>query len=336
MTSTPLVSVIIPVYNGTNYLAEAVASVFAQTYQNIELIVVDDGSTDGTWELVQSFVDRVRAIRKENGGVATALNRGIEAAHGKYIAWLSHDDLFLPGKLERQVQALQRDANARACYTDFREVDPHGATLKTVSTPSLDRIALRRFLFGWMFISGSTMLIDRECFDRLGGFREDLRYTQDAEMWLRILGTWDIVRIPEVLGLRRTHPDQGSREHVPHAIETQRMLGEVFDTVGSGGLFPGRWHDEDSPMARAECLVWFGDVVARYRYWFDFADSRYRLAMKVWPSWRNSALPRRLAGARAWSAPVRWYRRGRHRLGEIRQRIGRALLGRRGGRPRLG
>ena len=83
MTAGPLVSVIIPVYNGTNYLTTAVESVLGQTYSPVELLVVDDGSTDGTWDLIQSFGDTVTGIRKENGGVATALNRGLESATGR-------------------------------------------------------------------------------------------------------------------------------------------------------------------------------------------------------------------------------------------------------------
>ena len=99
----PKISVIIPVYNGQNYLREAIDSVFTQTYKNYEMIVVDDGSTDKTWEMIQSYGSHLYGIQKENGGVASALNCGIRHASGEYIAWLSHDDLFLPNKLERQV-----------------------------------------------------------------------------------------------------------------------------------------------------------------------------------------------------------------------------------------
>ncbi len=126
MTEHPLVSVVIPVFNGTNYLAEAIESVLEQTYPAIEIIVVDDGSTDGTWDLIQSFGDRVRGIRKPNGGVASAMNRGIREAAGRHIAWLSHDDLFLPEKLARQVRFLQESDGFAACYTDYRIIGPDG------------------------------------------------------------------------------------------------------------------------------------------------------------------------------------------------------------------
>lgn len=95
----PVVSVIIPVYNGAKYLMEAIDSVLSQTFTDFELLVVDDGSTDETWGLIQSYGSRVRGFRKLNGGVASALNLGIRESRGKWIAWLSHDDAFLPKKL---------------------------------------------------------------------------------------------------------------------------------------------------------------------------------------------------------------------------------------------
>ena len=185
MTESPLVSVIIPVYNGTNYLAESMASVLDQTYPNVELIVVDDGSTDGTWDLIQSYGDAVRGVRKANGGVASALNKGIATATGRYIAWLSHDDAFLPEKLSRQVSFLNEATSYRACYTDYSIIDGDGQVLRAVRMLDLPRDELRRHLFRWMFINGSTMLIERGCFEEVGSFREDLRSTQDVEMWFR-------------------------------------------------------------------------------------------------------------------------------------------------------
>lgn len=322
MMSDSLVSVIIPVYNGKNYLAEAVESVRAQTYPRIELIVVDDGSTDDTWQLIQSFGDSVRGIRKDNGGVASALNRGIEAAHGHSIAWLSHDDLFLPHKLERQVKFLEGSTEAGACYTDFRVIDSGGAVLRDMATPSLGRNELRRHLFGRMFINGSTMLIRRRCFDEIGMFREELRTTQDAEMWLRLLDRWDIGRVPEVLGLQRTHPEQGSRVETSHELEKMTMFSAAFDRLGVVGLFPELSGDPDSPRALSYSHIWLADTMAVHRYWFEFADQHYRAAVEIWPSLRNPARPRRLLGARRWTAPSRRCRLARHQLGLLRRRIG--------------
>ena len=101
----PLVSIVIPVYNGANFLAEAIDSALAQTYRNLEVIVVNDGSTDGgaTERIACSYGDKIRYFSKPNGGVSSALNLGIEKMKGEYFSWLSHDDLYAPDKIENQV-----------------------------------------------------------------------------------------------------------------------------------------------------------------------------------------------------------------------------------------
>ena len=106
-TDNPLVSIVIPVYNGSNYLAQAIDSALGQTYPNCEVLVVNDGSDDGgaTAELALGYGEKIRYFEKENGGVATALNLGIRQMRGEYFAWLSHDDLYKPEKIELQVKA---------------------------------------------------------------------------------------------------------------------------------------------------------------------------------------------------------------------------------------
>ena len=98
----PLVSIIIPVYNGENYVAEAIDSALAQTYDNIEIIVVNDGSEDRTDEICKSYGNKIRYFKKENGGTSTALNLGIKNMNGEYFSWLSHDDKYYPNKIKRQ------------------------------------------------------------------------------------------------------------------------------------------------------------------------------------------------------------------------------------------
>src|SRR6266568_601549 len=105
-TTKPVVSVILPVYNGENYLRFAVESVLNQTFQDFELIIVDDGSVDATAAIVREYASRVRYVRQDNTGVAGAFNHGLRVSTGQYISWLSHDDVFHPTKLEKQVSAL--------------------------------------------------------------------------------------------------------------------------------------------------------------------------------------------------------------------------------------
>jgi glycosyltransferase involved in cell wall biosynthesis len=321
MSGRPLVTVIIPVYNGTNYLAEAVESVLAQSLQKLELVVVDDGSTDGTWRLIESFGDRLRGFRKANGGVASALNRGIVEARGRFIAWLSHDDSFLPDKTERQLELMRRSPHVGACYTDYRITDPEGHTLREIRTPWYPRLEMRRRLFGSSFINGSTMLIDRRCFDELGSFSEELRYTQDVDMWLRILDRYEIGRVAEVLGIQRSHPEQGSRSEGPHIAEEQQTFGRVFDRLGASGLFPETAGARSPERATARAHLWYGDTVAYGRLWYEVADRHYREAAAAWPSWSNPARLRVLLGSRFFTAPRRALRRLRVWAGGQRRRL---------------
>src|SRR4051812_20505544 len=121
MTSNPLVSIIVPVYNGANYVGEAIQSALAQTYPNIEVLVVDDGSTDGgaTRAVIDSFGDRIRSISQPNGGVASALNTGITHMRGSFFSWLSHDDLYRPEKVSRQVETWRNFASPCVVIGDF-------------------------------------------------------------------------------------------------------------------------------------------------------------------------------------------------------------------------
>ena len=103
----PLVSIVIPVYNGANYVSEAIESALKQTYKNIEVIVVNDGSTDNTEKIVKKYGDKIRYFYKENGGVASALNLGIKNMKGEYFSWLSHDNIYYSNKIEIQIEALR-------------------------------------------------------------------------------------------------------------------------------------------------------------------------------------------------------------------------------------
>src|SRR5256885_2165082 len=121
--ASPLVSVVIPIYNGLKYLDRAVASVLAQTYQPIEIILVDDGSTDGSWEWIASYGSQVRPIRQKNAGVGCARNTGIEHARGDLIAFLDQDDWWMPEKAARQVQAFLDDDRVGLVHTGVSHFD---------------------------------------------------------------------------------------------------------------------------------------------------------------------------------------------------------------------
>lgn len=181
-----LVSIVIPSYNASRYIKEAVDSALAQTYRNIEIIVVDDGSTDDTREVLGQCIatGKIRYIYQENRGLASARNTGIKNAKGDYIAFLDADDLFLPSKVEEQVEFLEKN-QFDVCYCDllhFTESEPKKFYHHRYKYPSGD-------VFGELlkrqFINPLTLLIRREVFEKYGYFDENLRRSEDYDLWLR-------------------------------------------------------------------------------------------------------------------------------------------------------
>jgi glycosyltransferase involved in cell wall biosynthesis len=213
----PLVSVVIPLYNGANYVAQAIESALGQTYRNLEIVVIDDGSPDGGagQRAAEPYLGgRVRYVRQENRGVAGALNRGMREMRGDIMSWLSHDDLFLPDKTERQVEfmrSLGRDDIV--VYSDYACIGQKGEHLYDVV---MDREMLARkprlaVLRGCT--NGCTMLIPRKVFEKVGLFDETLRHTQDYDYWDRIDASFDLVHFPAITVHQRQHDAQDSRKH---------------------------------------------------------------------------------------------------------------------------
>ncbi|MGI6325034.1 MAG: glycosyltransferase family 2 protein [Bacilli bacterium] len=203
------VSIIIPVYNGEKYIRQAIDSALSQTYKNIEIIVVNDGSTDKTEEIVLSYGNKIRYFSKENGGVSTALNLGIEKMQGEYFSWLSHDDLYEKTKIERQVKQLHNYDNKTILLSDYSIINAKG---HKVSDVYLDHEEITRHhtkaLFNGM-INGITLLIPKEAFVECGKFDPNLRCTQDYDMWYKMLSKgYRFVHINEILAMSRQHVNQ--------------------------------------------------------------------------------------------------------------------------------
>ncbi len=210
--SEPKVSIVIPVYNGSNYLREAIDSALKQTYKNVEIIVVNDGSTDGgkTDNIAKAYGDRIRYYPKKNGGVASALNYGIREMTGQYFSWLSHDDVYYPQKIEVQINHLKAIGHDVVLYSDYDCID---STSKFVRTERIEHVSPNKFRYamivGWP-IHGCTTLVPRRCFDQSGLFNEALRTSQDYDLWFRMAQQIDFVHISEILIQSRIHPEQGT------------------------------------------------------------------------------------------------------------------------------
>ena len=207
----PQVSVIIPTHNRAGCLREAVDSVLAQDFGDVELIVVDDGSTDSTPQLIEGYGQAIRALRQGNRGVSAARNAGIAASRGALIAFLDSDDLWLPGKLDRQVAFFNSQADALICQTEElwvrngRRVNPgkrHRKRGGMIFEPSLDLC----------LVSPSAVMVRKELFQRVGFFDESLPACEDYDLWLRVSCRFPVHLIDSPLIVKRGgHPDQLSR-----------------------------------------------------------------------------------------------------------------------------
>lgn len=227
-----LVSIIIPVYRGRPYLGEAIDTALAQSWPWIEVIVVDDGSDDNgaTQEIARGYGNRIRYIRKENGGVASALNAGIEAMRGRYFSWLSHDDRYHPRKVELQMERMRQLEMPAIIFGDYDVIRPDGSTDFSVwigngfeSGKSIWAVLEGR-------INGCTLLIPKECFDACGTFDERLPTTQDYRLWFEMARRYPFIHVPGALVQHRVHEKQGSKttRHIEEANLLWRfMLAEL-------------------------------------------------------------------------------------------------------------
>ena len=226
----PLVSIIIPVYNGSNYLSQAIDSALAQTYQNVEVLVVNDGSSDAgkVRDIAKSYGTKIRYFEKKNGGVSTALNLGIREMNGDYFSWLSHDDFYLKDKIEKQLKVLLGQKNKLVIvYADSSSfsdsVENRGPA---ISAAPHQKKSFRYFVATSNVIHGCSLLIPKIAFERFGAFDEELRYVQDYEMWFRLAAEFNFLYIPEVLVLGRTHCNQTgnlNRGDAKHEVDLARV-----------------------------------------------------------------------------------------------------------------
>jgi glycosyltransferase involved in cell wall biosynthesis len=215
MPDTPLVSIIIPVYNGANYLKHAINSALAQTYPNCEIIVVNDGSTDdgATERIALTYGDRIRYIWKENGKTASALNCGIAHMRGKYFSWLSHDDLYKPRKIAEQVKLVEDHGGEAVIVCNVAQIDSLGNRIKANRISEHFSRSVRCYLALDVAtgINGCALLIPKKLLDDVGPFRLDRRVTQDYLKWFQMAKNAEFVLSDEELVLSRIHPDQDSR-----------------------------------------------------------------------------------------------------------------------------
>lgn len=276
---TPTVSVILPVYNGEQYLRFAVESVLNQTFQDFELIIIDDGSVDSTPDIVREYGQRVKYVRQDNTGVAGAFNHGLRLAAGRYVSWLSHDDVFLPAKLEKQASALRRAGGPAVCYTDVQLIDTLGGVITELRIPEHDRGEVLRHVLtaGAICTASYSVMYDRSCIEEVGFYSEYWKYTQDAEMLMRLARRFPLLHVSEVLVQVREHAERGIHSK-GWEREVVRFFREHLEIIPIDELFP------EAPE-RSEAYQWLGDALAAESYpIYRVAYTQYRRALRERPS----------------------------------------------------
>ena len=234
----PLVSIVIPVYNGSNYLREAIDSALSQTYKNLEILVINDGSTDNTDEIAKSYGNKIRYFVKENGGTSTALNLGIKQMKGEYFSWLSHDDLYYPQKIAREVEELSKlDDKNTIIISELEGIDEDYN--KSYTTTFLEHINVypsREYSYLYPVIynktHGCTHLISKVVFDTVGLFDEKWLVAHDFEFYYRAFSKYPHKLIPEVLITARDSSNrQAKRLHTRGNIEYSLLYINIIDNL---------------------------------------------------------------------------------------------------------
>ena len=249
------VSVIIPTYNCARYIGEAIDSVLNQTYRGFEIIVADDGSTDNTKDILKPYIndELIHYIYQPNHGPSAARNTGINVARGEYIAFLDADDLWVPTKLEKQVNFLDNNMNVALVFSDVCLFDETGIMsdsflkdkkkLKGIpisSDSSIGGVFARNIfddLLQENFIPTKTVVVRKNCIEEVGGFDETLFSVEDLDMWLRISRAYEIGYIKGSLAQKRQHnANIGSNQKL--ALESKiRVLNKMLKMYSGLSLF---------------------------------------------------------------------------------------------------
>jgi len=224
----PLVSVILCVYNGERYLREAIDCALHQTYPAVEVVVVDDGSTDGTDAICRSYGDRIRHLPERHLGLAGARNLAIRSARGRYVAILDHDDHWHPEKLTRQVRLFFNRPKLGLVYSNYLQINPAAQVMeeKSAAERGMRRGRVLPELYERNFIGNTTVVIPKPVLAEVGLFDERLCYSLDWDLWLRICHQHPIDYVDEALASWRWRPNYAEDHH-------EIMLREAYQIVST-------------------------------------------------------------------------------------------------------
>lgn len=237
MSNKPLVTIVIPVFNGEKYIREAIESALGQTYENIEIIVVDDGSIDHTAEICSSFGAAIRYVYKTNGGVASAVNLGIKMMRGEYFSWLSHDDVYYPNKIERQIEIVlscgDRTNIVHGNYDIYNESSGLTTHIRHDKTYTAERMEDSVFPLLVTAFQGCVPLVHKSHFECVGVFDESLRLTQDYDFFFRAMRGKKTIFIDEPLVMVRMHREAGRVINADFGKECGRQYLTFMNTLSA-------------------------------------------------------------------------------------------------------
>ncbi len=277
----PLVSVIVPSFNHARYLRECVDSVLAQDHAPLELIVVDDGSTDGSLDILRDYGGRIALLQQRRGRQARARNLGLQAARGEFVAFLDSDDRYLPGRITSALRAFAADSTADLVWGDYRLIDADGCVLDEVRWQAADR-DFRRELIAGNPICNATVTVRRRVLDTIGGFDERVPRVCDGAAWYQIAARGHrFVHLDRLVLDYRQHGGNDSRRFAPMTRDRDLALVAAAQAYVRHGV-----------VATPEDLAWLRDAVAR-----QFA---FRAA--AWVQRRRSAGPWSRLRARLYEA----------------------------------
>jgi len=309
---TPRVSVLMSVYNAERYLREAIESILAQTLDDFEFIIVEDGSTDWSKQIIAEYAQRdVRVLpvwNVSNLGLTKSLNRGLDKARGVYIARQDADDRSLPERLQKQAAFLDAHPEVGLVGSWFMRMTEAGQPLHVIETPVADQaIRLKLFTRGNAFAHGSVMF-RRECVEKVGGYREQFSYAEDYDLWLRIADRYGVANLPEPLYWWRSTASSKSvlgRDlqdgEVALALELARERREHGqdriqrgENVGPANVDLKNLRVDRKTLAE-NFRVWGVDYYKRRCYWEAFrflsrAVMRDPLRMELWRLTAGAAL----------------------------------------------
>lgn len=232
--SRPLISIITPTFNRERTITLAVESVLAQSYQHWELLIIDDGSVDGTREKLSSYLEdgRIQYRFQDNQGQSVARNLGLQYAQGALICFLDSDDLWVPEKLERQVALMQAHPEVDVLHSDEILIDEQGHELSRKNMRRYSGRIARQMLVD-NSVSINTVMARRECFDAMGGFSGRYGVADDYDIWLRFSARYTFLYVPEYWGYYRVMPDQISSDKERRFAANENIVRDFIEEHGS-------------------------------------------------------------------------------------------------------